>query len=128
MKKILFAIGGFLVLLIVVFAFRGSASGGVLNGDDFISKYKSTPDSVLLDVRTPGEYNSGYIDGAVNLDYENSNFIDEVKKLDPTKTYFVYCRSGNRSGKAITLMNNLGFKNTYDLQGGITRYSELLNK
>lgn len=94
-------------------------SGSKLLGSDFIQKYNTTPNSVLVDVRTPGEFLSGHIDKAVNIDFENQSFISELKKLDTTKTYFVYCRSGNRSGQAVSLMKANGIKNIYELQGGI---------
>ena len=127
MKKILYGIGGLLLLLIIFFAVSGSASSRLLSSNDFITKYKSTPNAVLVDVRTPAEFNAGHIASAINVDYENANFESEVKKLDSTKTYFVYCRSGNRSSKSIVIMNNDGIKNTYDLQGGISNAPELLN-
>lgn len=128
MKKILYSIGGLLLLFIIFVAVTGSASSRILSSNDFIAKYKSTPNAVLVDVRTPAEFNAGHIASAINIDYENANFESEVKKLDSTKTYFMYCRSGNRSSKSIVIMNNDGIKNTYDLQGGISNAPELLNK
>lgn len=90
-----------------------------LSGKDFIQKYTSTENAVLLDVRTPSEFAAGHIDKAINIDFENQTFVSEIQKLDNSKTYFVYCRSGNRSGKAITLMKNNGFKSINELSGGI---------
>jgi hypothetical protein len=78
-----------------------------------------TPGAVLLDVRTPAEFNAGHIAGASNIDFENQLFAEEIKKLDPTKTYFVYCRSGNRSGLAVSLMKTQGFTHLVDLKGGV---------
>lgn len=128
MKKIILIISSLLIISAVVFAFNTSSSniGGIVDSSDFITKFKNSPDSVLIDVRTPSEYESGHIEKAINVDYENSNFESEVKKLDPAKTYFVYCRSGNRSSKAIVIMNNNGIKNIYDLRGGISSAPELL--
>jgi rhodanese-related sulfurtransferase len=80
----------------------------------------------LLDVRTPAEFDAGHIQGAINVDFENVNFQSEVKKLDVSKTYFVYCRSGNRSSQSVVIMRNSGIKNIYDLQGGISNAPELL--
>ena len=117
---LLYALGGGLVLISV--ASMVTFSGGEkvqLLGNEFIEKYNTTENAVMLDVRTPAEFASGHIAPALNLDYENKNFIEEVKKLDPNKTYFVYCRSGNRSGKAIAIMKAQGIKNIYDLKGGI---------
>lgn len=76
-------------------------------------------DFVILDIRTPDEFNSGRIAGSVNLDFYESNFASELDKLDKDKTYFVYCNSGNRSGSAMGTMRDLGFTDVYDLDGGI---------
>lgn len=107
-------------------AFSGTSASGILGSQDFISKYKNTPNAVLIDVRTPAEFNAGHIATSVNVDYENLNFESEVKKMDLSKEYFIYCRSGNRSSKAIAIMKNNGIKKIYDLQGGISASPELL--
>lgn len=126
MKKILYGIGSFLILAFIIFTFSSSKTNSLLSGNDFISKYKNTPNAVLVDVRTPSEFDAGHIPSAINIDYENSNFESEIKKLDPAKIYFVYCRSGNRSSKAIVDMKIAGIKNIYDLKGGISSAPELL--
>lgn len=126
MKKILYGVLGLLVIIALALTFKTTNVGGLLGGDNFINKFKETPNAVLLDVRTPLEFNISHIPDSINVDYENINFKDEVKKLDDSKTYFVYCRSGNRSSKAIVLMKNEGIKNIYELQGGISTYPELL--
>ena len=78
----------------------------------------------ILDVRTPDEFNEGYIPGAQNIDiYKGQGFIEEVNELDKSKEYYVYCRSGARSAQACTLMEQQGFENTYNLQGGITEWN-----
>lgn len=78
----------------------------------------SEPGIVLLDVRTPEETALGMIEGAGQLDFEAANFEAEVEKLDKTKTYLIYCRSGNRSGQACSYMAGKGFKKLYNLKGG----------
>lgn len=77
---------------------------------------------VWLDIRTPGEYASGYIEGAINIDYYESNYRDELAKLDRDRVYIIYCRSGNRSGKSMRIMQSLGFKTVYNVLGGINRW------
>jgi rhodanese-related sulfurtransferase len=72
---------------------------------------------VLLDVRTPQEYASGYIPQAINLDVNNPNFAEQIQKLDPNKTYIVYCRTGNRSLLASQQMQAIGLKTIYVEQG-----------
>jgi len=77
----------------------------------------------LLDVRTLEEVEEGYIPSATNIDiYKGPEFVSEIEKLDKTKNYYVYCRSGGRSAQACAIMNELGFENTYNLLGGFTEW------
>ncbi len=80
------------------------------------------PNFVIIDVRTPEEYASGYIEKAINLDYYSEIFADELDKLDKDKTYLIYCRSANRSGKALDMMAELGFAEVYNMLGGMVRW------
>jgi rhodanese-related sulfurtransferase len=80
---------------------------------------QSNDEYVLLDVRTPQEYNQGHIPGAILVDIYDPEFREKVEKLDKDKTYYVICRSGNRSGKACTIMHGLGFNDLYNLEGGM---------
>ncbi len=89
-----------------------------LGGQVFKKMYKETPGAVLLDVRTPGEFSSGHISGAKNIDFTSSSFGSKIAALDKSKTYFLYCRSGARSGGACNAMAAEGFK-VYNLAGGI---------
>lgn len=107
------------VALLAVFMFSFQKSNASLSGAEFIETFKSTPNAVLVDVRTPAEFLEGHIDNAINIDFENQSFQSEIKKLDSTKTYFVYCRSGSRSSQAVSIMSANGIKNIYQLQGGI---------
>jgi len=68
-----------------------------------------TDDTVLIDVRTPAEFATGHLEGAVNIDVQAPDFDARVAELDPNGTYLVYCRSGNRSGQAIDRMQAMGF-------------------
>ena len=74
---------------------------------------------ITLDVRTPGEFNEGHIEGSVLVDFQSGNFENEIESLDKNKTYAVYCRSGNRSGQAVKVMSEAGFTNLYNLNGGV---------
>lgn len=74
---------------------------------------------VVLDVRTPTEFTTGHIKGAINLDYYQPSFKNELAKLDKTKKYLVYCRSGNRSQSTVQIMKQLGFKYIYEVNGGM---------
>jgi len=65
--------------------------------------------TVVIDVRTPAEFAGGHLEGAINLDVQSPDFDALVSQLDPSASYYVYCRSGNRSGQAIDRMTSLGF-------------------
>lgn len=77
------------------------------------------PNVIVLDVRTPGEFAQGRLANAINVDFQSGYFEEEVSKLDKNATYAVYCRSGNRSGEAVKVMENLGFTDMYDMNGGV---------
>jgi rhodanese-related sulfurtransferase len=72
-----------------------------------------------LDVRSPGEFMVGHIEGAINIDVENPAFESEIAKLDKSATYAVYCHSGRRSGIAVEAMHHDGFNNLFNLTNGI---------
>lgn len=65
-------------------------------------------DAVILDVRTPEEYAAGHLEGAVLLDFNGGQFAAGFPNLDPDAEYVVYCRSGNRAGQAVALMEKAG--------------------
>lgn len=83
------------------------------------NKGMNAKDAVILDVRSAGEFQSGKLKGARNIDIMSSNFQSQIKKLPKDKKYYIYCRSGNRSGQACEIMSEMGFENTYNLAGGI---------
>ncbi len=79
-------------------------------------------DVQLIDVRTPEEYQEGYILNAQNIDYNSPTFEEDITKLDKSKPVLLYCKSGNRSGKSSKIFFEAGFKTIYDLEGGITEW------
>ncbi|MDH4402748.1 MAG: rhodanese-like domain-containing protein [Flavobacterium sp.] len=84
---------------------------------------KEDANAVILDVRTEDEFNEGIIPGAINIDiYKGQGFIYSIEELDKSKNYYVYCRSGGRSGQACSIMRELGFENAYNLLGGIMNW------
>ena len=94
-----------------------------LTREEFKEQVKNDPDAVILDVRTQEEVDEGIIPNAKNLDiYKGQEFVDELEKLDKSKNYYVYCRSGKRSVQAATLMDSLGFNKTYNLLGGFSEW------
>ncbi len=89
---------------------------------EMIQQNKGNPNFVLMDVRTPDEFAEGHIEGAVNVNYNADDFIDNLNKLDKDKTYLIYCRTGRRSSDAIDIMKRLKFKEVYRIQGDIVRW------
>ena len=133
MKKSLYTGFGIVAVIAVLFflvtSFGGPSSGGyntLLGSQEFMTTYKATPGAELIDVRTPAEFSAGHIAGAVDIDFEDPGFETAVKALDPSKTYFVYCRSGNRSGQATAIMQRDGIGHIYQLQGGVSAAPALL--
>ncbi len=124
-KNIILAIAVVIVLALVILYSMNKTTK--LAGAEFIKTYTSTPNTVLVDVRTPSEFATGHIDQAINIDSESPSFVSEIKKLDVNKTYFVYCRSGNRSGQAISIMKSNGINNIYELSGGIISNTNTVN-
>jgi rhodanese-related sulfurtransferase len=127
MNKTMIGIGAIVIVIISLLAFSGGARTQELSGTSFFETYQKTAGAVLLDVRTPSEFASGHLEGAINVDFDNPTFTSEVQKLDKATPYFVYCRSGNRSGQAIAIMKKEGFKNIAELQGGIVTNQDSLN-
>lgn len=86
-------------------------------------KNKISSDVIILDIRTLQEFNSGNIDNSINIDFYSPNFKEELSKLDKNKTYLIYCRSGNRGNQALKIFEELGFREVYNLEGGISIYN-----
>lgn len=91
---------------------------------DFRNKIDRTPDGVLLDVRTETErLQVGFMIDSKHLDFYRQDFNDQLEKLDKDKTYFVYCRSGARSGKTVDQLRKNGYK-AYNLKGGFMEWKK----
>jgi len=87
-----------------------------------ISDNKENKNFIILDVRTPDEFNEEHIAKALNIDFHSEKFIDDLKNLDKTKKILIYCRSGNRSGKALKIMKDLAFQEVYNVEGGTVKW------
>ncbi len=87
-----------------------------------IQENKDNPNFVILDVRTPEEFLDEYIENAVNLDYYSDTFRNDLDKLDKNKTYLIYCRSGRRSENTLNIMEELDFREVYNMLGGIIKW------
>lgn len=84
---------------------------------------KEAPAGTLLDVRNEQEFAEYHLEGAVNINYLGPNFLETMERLDPERTYLVYCRSGRRSVRACTLMKNAGLNRLIHLDGGLNAYA-----
>jgi len=94
-----------------------------LSQEDWVSKLNADTNAVVLDVRTDEEWNEGIIPNAIHNDiYKGQGFIYRLEELDKSKNYYVYCKAGGRSAQACSIMNQLGFENTYNLIGGIMNW------
>lgn len=93
-----------------------------LTSNEFENEIKKNPNAVIIDVRTPAEYQSGHIPNALNIDISSAEFPEKIDELDRNKDYYVYCRSGGRSTTACQYMVSVGFKNVNNLFGGVLSY------
>ncbi|HEY4797868.1 MAG TPA: thioredoxin domain-containing protein [Bacteroidia bacterium] len=119
----------FIVLFIsAAFLFNCCASGQTQNSktklspSEFAQKIKEQPAAPLVDVRTPEEFEKGHLENAKNIDWRNSNFQSQISQLDKSKPVYVYCLSGGRSSAAANQMRSDGFKEVYELDGGIMKW------
>lgn len=89
---------------------------------------KENPKAIVLDIRTPAEFNEGHITGAVNIDYKADSFESDLEKLDRDATYVMHCRSGRRSANSFETFSKLGFKNIVHMDDGILGWKQKLIK
>ncbi|MCH4551396.1 rhodanese-like domain-containing protein [Aestuariibaculum lutulentum] len=95
-----------------------------LTQEEWAEQLANDDNAVVLDVRTDGEVAEGVIPNAIHIDiFKGQGFIYALEELDKSKNYYVYCRSGNRSGQACSIMEQLGFENAYNLEGGIMAWT-----
>ena len=87
--------------------------------DETASLLNKDKDVVVLDVRTPKEFQAGHIKGATNINFQDKDFADRVAKLDKSKTYVIHCAAGGRSARACKKMDGLNFSKLYNLEGGM---------
>jgi rhodanese-related sulfurtransferase len=95
-----------------------------LSQEEWVEKLENDENAFILDVRTPEEFEQGQIPESTNLNiYLGQEFLEELEKLDKTRNYYVYCRSGQRSRQACAIMNSIGISNAYNLMGGILEWN-----
>jgi rhodanese-related sulfurtransferase len=122
--KIAIIVLAIIILIPIIKRLLGASGGGKfknIGADEFaaLAKDKNT---VVIDVRSPGETAQGKIPGAKEMNLMGAGFKQQIAKLDKTKTYLVYCRSGNRSATACGMMAAEGIENLYNLSGGYSAW------
>ena len=105
MKKILRAVVALALAVTATLGLAGCAT----------EKVDMATVAAVIDVRTPGEFTSGHLEGALNFDIQGMNFMEEIATLDPDATYLVYCRSGSRAAAAVDTMKSIGIDNVTNL-------------
>ncbi len=121
----------FLLFSLFILSCNGQASKNIkmIEAKAFAETINTTQNPQIIDVRTPEEFMEGHIDDATNVNWLGDHFVSDAEKLDKTKPIFVYCKSGARSKKATEKLEELGFKNIYELEGGFISWSAAeLNK
>ncbi len=118
----------FLYLFILPFLFsscQGQTSKSVqtLDAKTYAEKLKATQNPQLLDVRTPSEYSVEHIENAVNVNWNANDFVTLANNYDKSKPVFVYCKVGGRSAQAAAKLAEMGFKEIYNLDGGIMKWN-----
>jgi len=94
-----------------------------LSQEEWKNQFEADENSFLLDVRTSEESEEGHIPNSTLLDIRKAAaFIEAIQSFDPSKNYYVYCRSGARSAQACQLMNQIGIDTTYNLLGGFMEW------
>ncbi len=97
-----------------------------LSAAEFAEKIKSDKSAIIVDVRTPQEYNQGHIPNSILIDIYHHTFQSKIMELNKNQTYYLYCRSGNRSFHAGNFMLKMGFEKVHHLENGIIIWEEKL--
>jgi thioredoxin len=101
---------------------QSTPSGPSITAIAFSKKITELPGAPLIDVRTPGEFSQGHLKNAINYDISQSGFENQIASLDKLKPVLVYCLTGSRSTYAVRYMQSIGFKEVYELNGGIMKW------
>ena len=87
-----------------------------------IDEHNGDNDFAILDIRTPGEFQSGHLPKSIPIDFYSNTFADQLSRLDKGKTFLIYCRTGNRSTKSLEIFKKLKFQKIYHMASGISAW------
>ena len=110
----------FLIILILLFISCGNLNQSSIKYISESEFLDSSDDFILIDVRTKSEYESGFIENALNIDFFSDTFESDVLSLNKNSKIILYCRTNNRSTKSADLLKKIGYKNVNVIEGGIT--------
>jgi rhodanese-related sulfurtransferase len=118
-----------LTIMLIPVAGIGCSNATVINASvdpqtayKMIQSNQANPNFIIIDIRTQPEFDSGHIAKAIMIDYYLPDFKQKLSELDHNKTYLIYCRTAHRTTDALKIMKQLGFRETYDITGGITNW------
>lgn len=125
MKKLLYS---FLAIDVVIFAFLAMTGGLSAPKYDLrpaaYQEILTQGNGTFVDVRTAKEHEDAFIPNSVLIDWKSSDFADKIQKIDKDKPVFIYCRTGMRAARAKRKMKKMGFKEVYNLRGGIKAWAK----
>lgn len=127
-KLLIYAIPMFIICLAFILPSLSDRNGtGIIavsakEAADIIDKHNGDKDFAILDIRTPGEFQAGHLAKSILIDFYSQTFADQLNRLDKTKSYLVYCRTGNRSTKSLELFKKLKFQKVYHMASGISAW------
>lgn len=121
-KYIIIGLATFAILLNSCTNSQSQNTKTSLLAKEFSEKIKATPTAPVIDVRTSEEFSKGHLPNAKNIDWRGSDFDKQLASLDKSKPVFLYCLSGGRSSSAASAMRASGFKEVYELDGGIMKW------
>lgn len=122
MRQFLLINSAFLVMILASCINGEQQTKNNLSATEFSAKINEMPHAPIIDVRTPEEYSKGHLQNAKNLNINGDDFEKQISSIDKTKPVFVYCLSGGRSSAAAKQMRSEGFKEVYELSGGIMKW------
>lgn len=119
---IIIALTAFIIILNSCSTGQSQNAKTSLTAVAFAEKIKELPNAPIIDVRTPDEFSGGHLQNAQNIDVSSSDFEQQIETLDKSKPVFIYCLSGGRSASAANTMRGAGFKEVYELNGGLMKW------